>query len=34
LAAVFDGSQVGLVSYSDQKEKLIWPAKAANKVEE
>jgi uncharacterized protein (DUF58 family) len=27
LAAVFDGSQVGLVSYSDQKEKLILPAK-------
>lgn len=27
LAAIFDGSQVGLVSYSDQKEKLILPAK-------
>ena len=27
LAAVFEGSQVGLVSYSDQKEKLILPAK-------
>lgn len=27
LAAVFDGSQVGLISYSDQKEKLILPAK-------
>jgi uncharacterized protein (DUF58 family) len=27
LAAVFEGSQVGLVSYSDEKEKLILPAK-------
>lgn len=27
LAAVFDGSQVGLISYSDQREKLILPAK-------
>jgi len=27
LAAVFEGSQVGLISYSDQKEKLILPAK-------
>lgn len=29
LAAVFDGSQVGLISYSDQKEKLILPAKGS-----
>lgn len=27
LAAVFEGSQVGLISYSDEKEKLILPAK-------
>jgi uncharacterized protein (DUF58 family) len=27
LAAVFEGSQVGLISYSDQKEKLILPSK-------
>ncbi len=29
LAAVFDGSQVGLISYSDQKEKLILPSKGS-----
>jgi uncharacterized protein (DUF58 family) len=29
LAAVFDGSQVGLISYSDEKEKLILPAKGS-----
>ncbi|MEP0713458.1 DUF58 domain-containing protein [Algoriphagus sp.] len=29
LAAVFEGSQVGLISYSDQKEKLILPAKGS-----
>ncbi|WP_268036638.1 DUF58 domain-containing protein [Algoriphagus sp. PAP.12] len=27
LAAIFDGSQVGLISYSDQKEKIILPGK-------
>ncbi|WP_339878354.1 DUF58 domain-containing protein [uncultured Algoriphagus sp.] len=29
LAAVFEGSQVGLISYSDQKEKLILPSKGS-----
>ncbi|WP_026953452.1 DUF58 domain-containing protein [Algoriphagus mannitolivorans] len=29
LAAVYEGSQVGLISYSDQKEKLILPAKGS-----
>lgn len=29
LAAVFDGSQVGLISYSDQREKLILPSKGS-----
>ncbi len=29
LAAVFEGSQVGLISYSDEKEKLILPAKGS-----
>ncbi|WP_339866244.1 DUF58 domain-containing protein [uncultured Algoriphagus sp.] len=29
LAAVFEGSQVGLISYSDQKEKLVLPAKGS-----
>ncbi len=29
LAAVFEGSQIGLVSYSDEKEKLILPAKGS-----
>jgi uncharacterized protein (DUF58 family) len=29
LAAVFEGSQIGLISYSDEKEKLILPAKGS-----
>lgn len=29
LAAVFEGSQIGLISYSDQKEKLVLPAKGS-----